>query len=261
MSDLKPIRPGHIISDSVGEGGNNHQADVGTVQQALARHGHSPGTIDHKIGPNTIGAIRAFQAEFLGAPDGRVDVAGPTEKHLMDKATKSRVTGAADKPDKTKAADNTEISTGGASQMAKVEAIAASHAAGHPPHDHKCYQHVKDYIRQAGGYGNIRDVQTDKRFVGAIDEAHKFADRVNSLGPDKFGLEKLSVATPFEAPLGALVVVKHGTPGTKHPTAGDITVRGPNDDFYNSGTMHYGYPKSWPLKPGVGALLGVYKPK
>jgi hypothetical protein len=150
------------------------------------------------------------------------------------------------------------ISTGGAAQMSKLLSVASSHARGKKP-DRKCYHHIKDYIVEAGGYGNIKNIQTDKRFAGAIGEAHMFADRVDSLGPAKFGLEKVTASTPFEAPDGALVVVKPGSPGTAHPTAGDITVAGPGTEFYNGGTMHYHGPKAWP--PKTGGLLGIYKPK
>jgi hypothetical protein len=142
--------------------------------------------------------------------------------------------------------------------MSKLLAVASGHARGKKP-DAKCYHHVKDYIREAGGYGNIRDVQHDKRFDGATGAAHDFADRVNSVGPAKFGLEKLAIATPFEAPDGAIIVVRAGTPGTSDPAAGDITVAGPGTEFYNGGVMHYHGPKAWP--PKRGGLIGAYKPK
>jgi hypothetical protein len=83
VGEMHPLRPGHIISDSVGRGGVNHPADVGVVQQALAAHGHSPGKHDMKIGPDTIAAIVAFQRGFLSKPDGLVEVGHATEKHLM----------------------------------------------------------------------------------------------------------------------------------------------------------------------------------
>jgi len=87
VAELTPILPGHIIASSVGVGGRNHVHDVGVVQDALARHGHSPGTIDSKLGPTTIDAIKSFQRGFLKVPDGRVDVDGATERHLIGPVT------------------------------------------------------------------------------------------------------------------------------------------------------------------------------
>ena len=86
VTELTPIRPGHIIANSVGKGGHNHEADVGTVQKALAAHGHSPGAIDHHIGPHTIAAIESFQQGFLPHADGLVEVGHATEQHLIEPA-------------------------------------------------------------------------------------------------------------------------------------------------------------------------------
>ena len=82
---------------------------------------------------------------------------------------------------------------------------------------------------------------------------------VNSKGPEAFGLARLSVANPYDAPEGALIVVSPGSPGTRHATAGDITVRGPGDHFYNDGEMKYGGRGAWPHK--TGRILGVYRVK
>jgi muramidase (phage lysozyme)/peptidoglycan hydrolase-like protein with peptidoglycan-binding domain len=77
------LQPGHLIKDSVGKNGANHEDDVGAVQQALANHGQSPGAIDHKVGPKTIAAIMSFQRTFMN-PDGLVEAGRSTEKHLLD---------------------------------------------------------------------------------------------------------------------------------------------------------------------------------
>ncbi|HEV7554680.1 MAG TPA: peptidoglycan-binding domain-containing protein [Kofleriaceae bacterium] len=251
VSDLKPIKPGHIISDSVGEGGNNHQADVGTVQEALARHGHSPGKIDHKIGPATITAIKAFQAAFMSQPDGRVDVGGSTEKHLMDAGskTKSPTKPTVDKPE-------SEVSANGAAQMQKLVAAASSVLSKRPLG--KCYVGVKHHIANAGGYGNIHNIYADTKRFTPQGAAHDFADVVNR-DPAKFGLERMSIANPYDAPEGAIIVVAAGSPGTHKPVYGDISVRGPGNEFYNDGLMGYHGPKAWP--PARGGVLGVYKPK
>jgi hypothetical protein len=251
VSQLKPIRPGHIISDSVGEGGNNHEADVGTVQAALAAHGHSPGAIDHKIGPNTIGAIKALQAGFMAQPDGRVDVGGSTEQHLMTAGGKTKPT---DKPSADKPVP--PVTTNGAAQMQKLVAAASSVRSKRPLG--KCYVGVKHHIANAGGYGNIHNIYTDTKRFTPQGAAHDFADVVNR-DPATFGLDRLSIANPYDAPEGAIIVVAAGSPGTHKPVYGDISVRGPGNEFYNDGLMGYHGPKAWP--PPRGGVLGVYKPK
>jgi putative peptidoglycan binding protein len=70
------------ISASVGLGGRNLAGDTFTVQQLLnrarQRDGLPPIAVDGRVGPETIGAIRAFQQSRLGFSDGRVDPNGPT---------------------------------------------------------------------------------------------------------------------------------------------------------------------------------------
>lgn len=71
------------ISGSVGEGGNNNEADVRTVQELLNQKGASL-TVDGQIGTNTINAIKSFQRSLGSSnPDGRVDVGGNTWKGLI----------------------------------------------------------------------------------------------------------------------------------------------------------------------------------
>ena len=61
---------------------------------------------------------------------------------------------------------------------------------------------------------------------------------------------------PYNAPLGAIVVVAAGAPGTSNPTAGDIAVATGGDIFYNGGEMSYGPKSSFPTK----YTLGIYVP-
>ena len=61
---------------------------------------------------------------------------------------------------------------------------------------------------------------------------------------------------PYNAPPGAIVVVGAGAPGTAHPTAGDIAVKGDGDAFYNGGEMSYGPASSFP----TDKTLGIYVP-
>jgi GH24 family phage-related lysozyme (muramidase) len=143
----------------------------------------------------------------------------------------------------------------GAEQMSRL--LAVSRNSKRPQGG--CYAAVKHYIIKAGGYGNILNPYTDKRLAKYQHYAHDFADAIRALGPATFGLQELSVSTPFEAPAGALVVVKPRSPGTSHPTAGDITVADGDGNFYNDGVMHYHGPKAWP--PKAGGMLGCFMPQ
>ncbi len=68
-----------LITSSVGLGGRNKRRDVGAVQRALEKHGHSPGAIDRRVGPRTIASIKAFQARIYAHPDGLIEVGAKTE--------------------------------------------------------------------------------------------------------------------------------------------------------------------------------------
>jgi len=76
------------IAASVGRGGINAKADVRQVQQLLNRWLAATNEpqlpVDGGAGPQTIGAIEAYQARVLGAaaPDGRVDPGGRTWRAL-----------------------------------------------------------------------------------------------------------------------------------------------------------------------------------
>src|SRR5262245_18285261 len=76
------------ISASVGQGGKNLQPDVITVQELLNRardrQNLPPIKVDGFVGPQTVGAIRAFQESRFGWADGRVDPGGPTLAALND---------------------------------------------------------------------------------------------------------------------------------------------------------------------------------
>src|SRR5207247_567912 len=74
----------------------------------------------------------------------------------------------------------------------------------------------------------------------------------------KLGLKKLNLTNPYKAPPGAIIVVRAGTPGTHHPFAGDIVVKGPGNHFYNDGEMGYGGSQNFP--PGNRHVLGIYVP-
>lgn len=142
--------------------------------------------------------------------------------------------------------------------MSRLESIAQSGSSGKRP-DGRCYSHVADYIDQSG-YGGIAKGGFDSAIPSAYwSEAHQFADYLNKDGnAARLNLEKMSLTNPYEAPSGAIVVVRAGTPGTVNPTAGDIAVKGGGDSFYNGGEMGYGGSGNFP--PGNDYVLGIYEP-
>lgn len=75
--------PDGQISASVGSGGSNVAADVALVQNLLIARGFtSIASANGVCDATTITAIKAYQAGFLRAPDGRVDPGGTTWSHL-----------------------------------------------------------------------------------------------------------------------------------------------------------------------------------
>jgi hypothetical protein len=52
---------------------------------------------------------------------------------------------------------------------------------------------------------------------------------------------------------------KAGSPGTHHPTAGDIAIADGHGNFYNGGMMGYSGPQGWSASPRA-KLLGCYIP-
>jgi hypothetical protein len=123
----------------------------------------------------------------------------------------------------------------------------------------KCYFHVCQFLIQCGGYGRIKNPYN--QFPSwALPLAHNFSDLMTSTGAAHWGLERLSMSSPYDAPAGAIVVVKAGSPGTAHPTAGDIAIADGSGHFYNGGLMGYSGPDGWKRSP-TAHLLGVYVPR
>ncbi|MBA3948060.1 MAG: hypothetical protein H0X37_26365 [Herpetosiphonaceae bacterium] len=151
------------------------------------------------------------------------------------------------------------ISPAGQPSMQRLLAMARADSVGKQP-DGLCYTHVGTYLEQVG-YGGI----VVGGFAAAIpapywNEAHQFADYLNlNNHVARLGLQRLVLTDPYAAPAGAMVVVRDGTPGTHHPTAGDIAVAGGNGHFYNGGEMSYGGAQSF--VPGNSYVLGIFVPK
>lgn len=129
--------------------------------------------------------------------------------------------------------------------------------------DGRCYGHVSKYI-DAHGYGGI----AAGTFYSTIPSdylpyAHDFADYMNKDGnAARLGLENIQSSlqnNPYNAPGGSIVVVRAGTPGTHHPTAGDIAISdGGSGYFWNGGAMGYGGSGNFPSSNNY--VLGIYVP-
>lgn len=195
---------------------------------------------DGEFGPATKAAVLAFQHEHhMKKHDGAIDA------HTLDILSKHPVGSVEGE------------SRDGARDRAKMLSIARSQSAGRRP-DGRCYYHVCQFLVQCNGYGKITNPY--KQFPSsALPEAHNFADFVNSTGPHRWGLEKLSVHSPYDAPSGSIVVVAAGSPGTAHPTAGDIAIADGHGAFFNGGMMGYSGRAGWAASRSA-RLLGVYIP-
>lgn len=196
---------------------------------------------DGKFGPGTRAAVADFQRlHHQERHDGVVD------DHTLAALTKHPVGSVKGE------------SRDGAAQRHKMLGIAHGASAGNRP-DGRCYYHVCQFLVACGGYGKIKNPYT--QFPGSyLPYAHDFADLMNAQGPAHWGLERLSMHSPYDAPAGAIVVVAAGSPGTSHPTAGDIAVASGTGEFYNGGMMSYSGRAGWNASPKA-KLLGVYIPK
>jgi peptidoglycan hydrolase-like protein with peptidoglycan-binding domain len=200
---------------------------------------------DGKFGPATKAAVDAFQkANKLTPPPGLEGVVGKTTLEALKKAGGSTgVDG---------------ISAQGREQMRKLLEYADSHNTG--ASRGRCFEYVWKYMTSNGaGYGKIRNYNDASDMPSTY--ARNFAEYMNSNGnAERWGLRKLNITNPYDAPKGAIVVVAPGSPGTAHPTAGDIAIAAGNGRFVNDGpNMGYGDPASF-LRNG-GRVLGVYVPR
>ncbi len=146
----------------------------------------------------------------------------------------------------------------GKQQMQAMLNHAKKDSVGHRP-DGRCYHHVAGYLDNVK-YGNV-----GQNFNGHVPtshwaEARQFAEHMNKgNNAELAGLQRLPITNPYDAPPGSIVVVRAGTPGTAHPTAGDIAIKGQGDVFYNGGEMSYRGRQNFP--PGNNLVLGIYAPK
>jgi peptidoglycan hydrolase-like protein with peptidoglycan-binding domain len=192
---------------------------------------------DGKYGPGTKKAVADFQrSEHLDVGDSLGSV-GPKTLAAMEKAAKA---GGVD-----------GISAKGRHQMEALLNIAQRDSAGKRP-DGKCLWHVGNYLDRTA-YGKVGNGQSPR-----LPMARDYGNWLNQHYKEK-GLKKLNLDNPYKAPPGAIVVVRAGTPGTHHPTAGDIVVVGKNGHFYNGGEMGYGGSQNFPK--GNHHVIGIFVPQ
>jgi uncharacterized protein YraI len=147
------------------------------------------------------------------------------------------------------------ISAAGQEQMRNVLAYAKNNHRG--ASNGQCFNAVWGYLTKSG-YGKLRNWNDAPDMQSG--EARNFAEYMNVNGnAAKWGLQRLSIANPYDAPAGSVVVVAAGTPGTAHPTAGDIAIATGTGVFINDGPrMTYGPRASFAANGGK--VLGIYAP-
>jgi peptidoglycan hydrolase-like protein with peptidoglycan-binding domain len=196
---------------------------------------------DGEFGPATRAAVLGFEHDHhMKRHDGVIDA------HTLSLLTKHPVGSLEGE------------SRDGAAQRHKMLGVARAGSAGRRP-DGRCYYHVCQFFIQCGGYGKIKNPYT--QFTAAdLPEAHDFADLMNSHGAARWGIERLSLSNPYDAPAGSIVVVAAGSPGTADPTAGDIAIADGHGSFFNGGMMSYSGRAGWNASPRA-KLLGCYVPR
>ena len=189
---------------------------------------------DGKYGPGTKKAVADFQ--HSAGMHGGIGSVGPKTLAAMEKAQHSAGVGG--------------ISAKGRQQMKELLNIAQANSQGKRP-DGMCLKHVGDYLDRTS-YGKIGHGGAPR-----FPLAHNLGDWLNK-NHSQMGIKKLNIDNPYKAPPGSIVVVRAGTPGTHHPTAGDIVVVGKNGHFYNGGEMGYGGSQNFPK--GNNYVIGVFAP-
>ncbi len=219
-------------------------ADVKSGKEHL-RQGMEGGSVRHvqkllgietdgKFGPATKRAVADFQRDHRMEVSGSV---GPKTLAAMEKAAKA---GGVD-----------GISARGRRQMEALLDMAQRNSAGKRP-DGRCLWHVNNWLDRST-YAKIGNGNSPR-----LPLARNYGDWLNA-NHERLGLKKLNIDNPYKAPPGSIVVVRPGTPGTAHPTAGDIVVVGRNGHFYNGGEMGYGGPQNFPR--GNRHVIGIFAPE
>ena len=164
----------------------------------------------------------------------------------------------ADKPPTPPKPSGSTISEQGQKEMKAMLARAKADSTGRRP-DGRCYSHVADYLDREK-YGNLGQNFNAHVPSSHWAEARQFGEWMNQGNHAELaGLQRLPIDNPYDAPPGSIVLVRAGTPGTAHPTAGDIAIKGEGNIFYNGGEMSYGGRQNFP--PGNNHVIGIYAPK
>lgn len=106
--------------------------------------------------------------------------------------------------------------------MSRLHDVAKSDSKGKSP-DGYCYSHVSDYIDETG-YGGIDQNGFDDAIPSAYwTYAYQFAEYLNT-GSNAADLDLKNIQSslsnnPYDAPSGAIVVVRAGTPGLRCPSS------------------------------------------
>ena len=154
-------------------------------------------------------------------------------------------------------ASSTGVSARGQDQMNRLVSHADRNHGG--ASRGRCFEYVWRYL-SSSGYGNIDEYGDAADMPSAY--ARNFAEYMNKpANAERWGLRRLSLTNPYDAPRGAVVVVAAGSPGTAHPTAGDISVAAGNGRFINDGpNMGYGGSAA-AFTRGGGRVLGIFVPR
>lgn len=230
------------------------EGDSGETVRSLQRLlGFSAAGQTGVYGSTTRAAVETFQNQHLGmgtSSPGYGQVGKTTLAALTDAASSSTV-------------GNTTISARGRAQMQDLVKFARANHQGGSRGD--CMAFVWSYMTRSG-YGKLDNWNDLPGMNGAL--ARGLPDYVNASAArlKEAGLQRLDTATnppiknPHDSriPPGAVIVVAPGSTGTRHPTAGDIVVRGTRSgEFINDGpAMNYGTQGTW-----YGRILGVYVPE
>lgn len=202
------------------------------------------------ITPDQWANMPKFQQEAIAALVPEAARAGLLAEMATGDATKAR---REEPPAGIEAVDLAGLTNDAKAELARFASLAMRESQGRRP-DGLCYTHVADYLEKFG-------VKFGRFGAGAPplsgEYAKNFAELVDA-NPAAYGLKKLALDNPYDAPPGAIVVVRPGTPGTAHPVAGDIAVATGQGWFANGGEMGYGGRGNFP--PGNDYVLGIYVP-
>lgn len=217
---------------------NEQSGAVKRSEKMLKELGFNPGNIDGAFNKATQKAVEAFQKKH-----DKLDVNGRVSSDdfkAMQNAIEAK-------------SGHGPLSGSAKKQMANLVRVAQSMSGGQSPGGY-CLGAVQDMLEQVSygkaGHGAVQRFPYARNYAEFMNEGKRYED---------YGLRKLDIDNPYDAPPGSIIVVRPGTPGTSHPTAGDIVVKGYGDTFYNDGEMGYGGSGNFP--PGNDYVLGIYAPR